>query len=122
MADSSAVTPTLMISLYDPQLGMQEAFVNGYTTMNLVDPNGIVSVNVGLRIQQTENNAPAYSYDLSISSSSSASLVCDSDKVLSYPCHMGLFIQIPNFYRTIISREKENSWGVSNSIITEGFC
>ena len=115
MSGGTVVNPTLIVGLYDPQLGMQEAFDKGYTTMNLVNANGIVSIIVGLVVKQTENNAPAYSYDLSLSSSPCTSLICDSNDALWQPCYMSLYVQIPNFYRTIISTEKEMSWGVSNS-------
>lgn len=82
--------------------------------MNLINANGIVAVNVGLRIRQAPNAAPAYDYDLGISSSPTTDLVCDTSTELTfqYPCYVSLFIQIPTFERTIIRIQKEMSWTV----------
>ena len=82
--------------------------------MNLINALGIVAVNIGLRIRQAPGADPAYDYTLDITSSPSTDMVCDRSTVLTYkwPCHISLFVQIPNFERTTILRQKELSWAV----------
>ena len=115
--DSSTYNPTLMLAVYDPTLGMQKAFDQGYTRMRLINANGIVSINVGLRIRQSLNQMPAYDYVLDISSSQASMdpLVCDTSTELKYfyACYVSLFITIPNFERTKTTIHKEMSWTVS---------
>ena len=106
-----------MIAVYDPILGMQKAFDIGYTRMNLVNANAIVAVNIGLQVRDEGNGISAYDYSLSLMSSPATDLVCDTSSAETYkwPCHMSLFVQIPNFDRSIITTEKSMTWMVSSS-------
>jgi hypothetical protein len=119
LTDSSTTNPSLMIAVYDPTLGMQNAFDLGYTRMNLVNANGIVAVNIGLVLRDMGNGISAYDYSLSLASSPATDLVCDTSSPTTYkwPCHMSLFVQIPNFDRTTITTEKAMTWMVSSAEI-----
>jgi hypothetical protein len=110
--ESSTTNPSLMIAVYDPTLGMQNSFELGYTRMNLVNANGIVAVNIGLQVRDGGNGISAYDYSLSLVSSPATDLVCDttSAETYKYPCHMSLFIQVPNFDRSTITTEKVMTW------------
>lgn len=84
--------------------------------MNLINANGIVSVNVGLQRREDFDGNSAYAYTLGISSSPALGLVCDvssSQYPYQYPCHLSLFIQIPTFYRTTLKAQKAMGWLVS---------
>lgn len=89
--------------------------------MKLINANGIVAVNIGLNIHQAPDQAPANDYTVDISLSQAADLTCDTSTTLSfqYPCHVSLFITIPNFERTITLRQKQMEWLVGRS--TRGF-
>jgi len=110
--ESSTTNPSLMIAVYDPILGMQKAFDLGYTRMYLVNANGIVAVNIGLQVRDEGNGISAYDYSLSLISTPATDLVCDTSSAETYkwPCHMSLFVQIPNFDRSIITTEKTMTW------------
>jgi hypothetical protein len=116
--ESSTVNPSLLIAVYDPTLGLQEAFETGYTRMNLINANGIVAVNIGLQVHQGLDGNSAYDYTLGLSSSPARDLVCDTSSATTYkyPCHLSLFVQIPNFDRTIISTMKVMEWLVSSEL------
>jgi hypothetical protein len=104
------------VKVYDPILGMQKAFDLGYTRMSPVNANGIVAVNIGLQARDEGNGISAYDYSLSLISTPATDLVCDTSSAETYkwPCPMSLFVQIPNFDRSIITTEKAMSWMVSS--------
>ncbi|KAE9378470.1 hypothetical protein N431DRAFT_554654 [Stipitochalara longipes BDJ] len=112
LQDSGSSTPSLLLAVYDPELGMQRAFEEGYTRMKLINANGIVAVNVGLNMRQAPDQAPANDYTIDISPTQDSDLTCDTSTTLSfqYPCHVSLFITIPNFERTITLRQKQMGW------------
>jgi hypothetical protein len=85
--------------------------------MNLVSANGIVGVNIGLQVRDGANGISAYDYSLSLVSSPATDLVCDesSAETYKYPCHMSLFVQVPNFERSIITTVKAMTWTASLS-------
>jgi len=113
---STKLSPSLWLAVYDPAIGMQKAFDQGYTRMNLISANGIVNVNIGLRTRQAPDHDPAYDYTLDIASSPATDFVCDTSTTLiyQYPCRLTLFVQIPNFERTTILIQKEMAWLVSS--------
>jgi hypothetical protein len=115
--ESSTTNPTLWVAVYDPTLGMQNAFELGYTRMNLVSANSIVGVNIGLQVRDEANGISAYDYSLSLDSSPATDFVCDtsSAETYKYPCYMSLFIQVPNFERSIITTVKAMTWTASLS-------
>lgn len=86
--------------------------------MKLINANGIVAVNIGLNMRQAPDQAPANDYTIDISPTQDSDLTCDTSTTLSfkYPCHVSLFITIPNFERTITLRQKQMGWLVSSSI------
>ncbi|EPE35324.1 hypothetical protein GLAREA_11023 [Glarea lozoyensis ATCC 20868] len=112
LLDSSTVNPTLHLAIYDPTLGLQRAFETGYTRMNLINANGIVAVNIGLRLRQGLDGVSAYDFTLGLSSSPARDLVCDvsSASTYQYPCHLSLFVQVPNFDRTIVRTRAGMGW------------
>jgi hypothetical protein len=116
--DSSTVNPSLFIAVYDPTLGLREAFETGYTRMSLINANGIVAVNIGLQVRQGLDGNSAYDYILGLSSSPTRDLVCDTSSATTYqyPCYVSLFVQIPNFDRTIITTTKAMEWLVSSKL------
>lgn len=116
--ESSTVNPSLLIAVYDPTLGLQEAFEMGYTRMSLINANGIVAVNIGLQVRQGLDGNSVYDYTLGLSSSPARDLVCDTSSATTYqyPCHVSLFVQIPDFDRTIISTVKDMEWLVSSKL------
>lgn len=86
--------------------------------MNLINANGIVAVNIGLQVRQGLDGNSAYDYTLGLSSSPARDLVCDTSSATTYqyPCHVSLFVQVPNFDRTIISTKKAMEWLVSSKL------
>jgi hypothetical protein len=98
---------------------MQEAFEMGYTRMNLIDANGIVAVNIGLQVRQGLDGSSAYDYTVGISSSPARDLVCDTSSATTYqyPCHVSLFVHVPNFDRTIIGAEMAMGWLVGSKLL-----
>ena len=110
--DSSTWNPSLSLAVYDPALGMQKSFEQGYTRMRLINANGIVAVNVGLWMRQAPGYEPAYDYPLDISNSQAANITCDTSTNTTFQgaCHVSLFITIPNFERTITTRQKQMGW------------
>ena len=83
---------------------MQDAFQQGYTRMQLIDANAIISINVGLLFRQAVDADPAYDYSLNISPVSAASLTCDLNKSNGnaiWACHVSLFLQFPTFERQL---------------------
>jgi hypothetical protein len=118
LQDSGSSNPSLLLAVYDPDLGMQRAFEEGYTRMNLINANGIVAVNIGLNMRQAPDQAPANDYAIDISPTQASDLTCDTSTTLSfqYPCDVSLFITIPNFERTITLRQKQMGWLVGSSI------
>jgi hypothetical protein len=117
LADSSTVNPSLLLAVYDPTLGLQKAFETGYTRMNLINAHGIVAVNIGLRLRQGLDD-----YALGLSSSPARDLVCDvsSPTTYQYPCHLSLFVQIPNFERVIVRARSVMGWSVSEKLVSFG--
>lgn len=87
--------------------------------MNLINANGIVAVNIGLQVREGLDGVAAYDYTLGpLSSSPARDLVCDTSSATTYqyPCHVSLFVQIPNFDRTIIRTQKVMGWPVSSKV------
>ncbi|TAQ86447.1 hypothetical protein B7494_g5223 [Chlorociboria aeruginascens] len=111
LSDSSSQNPTLFIAAYDSELGLQNSFDRGYTRMTLVNANGVVALNTGLRLRRSFDGLSAYDYELGVSSAPARDMVCDTTSAMTYqyPCHLSLFIQIPNFQRTIFTQEKSSS-------------
>ena len=95
---------------------MQKAFETGFTRMNLVNANGIVSINIDLRRRDGHNGVSAYDYLLGISASPNRDLLCDTSNSATNQesCHLSLFVQIPTFDRTIITTQKAMDWAVSD--------
>ncbi|KIM95647.1 hypothetical protein OIDMADRAFT_133314 [Oidiodendron maius Zn] len=112
--DSSwKLSPSLWVAIYDPTLTLQEALENGYTRMVLINANGMTAINLGLNYRQAFGSAPAYDYELSISTIPATSIVCDlgsTTQAATGPCHISLFLQIPSFTRQTSLLSYEMGW------------
>lgn len=98
------LNPSLWLSIWDPTLTLQEALEKGYTRLVLINANGMSSITLGLRSRQAIGGAPAYDYQLSVSTTPAQDLVCDVSGTIgspSGPCHITLLLQFPTFERQI---------------------
>jgi hypothetical protein len=105
-----ALSPSLWVAAFDPTLTITEALEDGYTQMQLVNADGLVAINLGLQYRQVPGTAPAYNYDLSISTTQSLTPL--SDDAVSW---ITLFVQFPTFDRQISTLGKAMNWAVSCS-------
>ena len=55
-------SPDLWIAVYDPVLSLQEALEGGYSQPNLVNANGISSINLNLDLRQSLDLRSTYFY------------------------------------------------------------
>ena len=88
--------------------------------MILVNANGMTAVNLGLNYRQAFGWAPAYDYDLSISTIPATKLVCDlgpTTPLATGPCHISLFLQIPSFTRQTSLLTNAMGWTVDVSFL-----
>ncbi|KAK4198896.1 hypothetical protein QBC40DRAFT_340947 [Triangularia verruculosa] len=112
-ADSSRVlSPSVWIAVYDPTLTVQQALESGYTRMVLINANGMAALNLGLNYREALGKAPAYDYQLSISTVPSMDLQCDTSdpKGASGPCFLSLFVQFPSFERQVSQQDVAMKW------------
>ncbi|KAK0662473.1 hypothetical protein QBC41DRAFT_368312 [Cercophora samala] len=112
-ADASRVlSPSLWIAVYDPTLTVREALENGYTRMVLINANGMTALNLGLNYREALGHAPAYDYHLSISTTPSMDLQCDTsdEKGASGLCWLSLFVQFPSFERQVSRQDVAMKW------------
>ncbi|KAK4174862.1 hypothetical protein QBC36DRAFT_356192 [Triangularia setosa] len=112
-ADTSRVlSPSLWIAVYDPTLTVREALENGYTRMVLINANGMAAINLGLNYREALGHAPAYDYQLSISTIPSIDLQCDTSdpRGASGPCFLSLFVQFPSFERQVSQQDVAMKW------------
>ncbi|KAK0720155.1 hypothetical protein B0H67DRAFT_177949 [Lasiosphaeris hirsuta] len=105
--DSSHVlSPSLWIAVYDPTLTLEKAFADGYTRMVLINANGMTAINLGLNFREAPGHAPAYDYQLSISTIPSTDLPCDvGTQGSTGRCSLSRFLQFPTFDREV-SRQR----------------
>lgn len=104
--------------MYDPTLSLRQALENDYTRPILVNANGMVAVNLGLNYRQARGKAPAYDYDVSLSTIPAVDMLCDvgSDTTPSTgPCFLSLWLQFPTFERQVSTQGYAMEWPVSDS-------
>lgn len=65
---SQEQSPSLHIAVYDPSLNVLDGLRMGYTRLFLINANAVNSINLGLRMRQTNGFAPAYDYGLPLKS------------------------------------------------------
>ena len=99
------------MAVYDPALGLVPSLNLVFTRMSLVSANGIVAVNIGLRLR-TVDTITAYDYSLSLSNSPALELTCDTSSTESYyhDCRLELFVHITGFDRVVSRTRKVLSW------------
>lgn len=100
--DSSRIlSPSLWIAIYDQSLTVEEALRYGYTRMHLIDANGAVGINLGLKYKIPLDKPAAYDYSLSLSVIPSTEIECDVSSKESNRgnCFLSLFLQFPTFDR-----------------------
>ncbi|KAI2465618.1 hypothetical protein F4781DRAFT_424665 [Annulohypoxylon bovei var. microspora] len=110
---SRLLSPSLSVAIYDPTLNLTEALENDYTRPILINANGMVAVNLGLNYRQARGRAPAYDYDISLSTIPSLEMQCDvgSDtEQATGPCFLSLWIQFPTFERQVSTQGYAMSW------------
>lgn len=106
LADSSRIlSPSLYVAIHDPTLLLQQALEANYTRLVLVNANGMTSINLGLSSREVLGQAPAYDYQLSISTIPAMDLPCGVGKPGSWPCFIDIIFQFPTF-DTKLSRYK----------------
>lgn len=77
--------------------------------MQLVNANGVVAVTLGLTMRQAAaDKAPAYDYDLAVSSIPSTSTLKGGEAGW-----MSLFVEFPGFGRRVEVVRREMGWSVS---------
>ncbi|KAK0622619.1 hypothetical protein B0T14DRAFT_150695 [Immersiella caudata] len=102
LADSSRVlSPSLFIAVHDPTLTVEESLQNGYTRMVLINANGVVAINLGLERREALGHAPAYDYQLTISTIPSTTLECETTAT----CFLTLVFQFPSFERQVLRQD-----------------
>jgi len=114
------LNPSLWLSIWDPTLTLQEALEKGYTRLVLINANGMSSIILGLRSRQAIGQAPAYDYQLSISTTPAQDLVCDVSGTIrspSGPCHITLLLQFPTFERQVSRLMPVMGWVVRESLL-----
>ena len=57
-------SPDLAIIVYDPRLSLEQALDSGYSPLNLVNGNGLSSINLNLNLRQSPDVAPTYFYGI----------------------------------------------------------
>jgi hypothetical protein len=106
----------LWIAVWDPTLTLPEALEKGYTRLTLINANGMAYISLGLHYRQALNAAPAYDYDLRISTTPAQNLVCDVSGLNGEPdgpCHVTMLLQFPTFERRVSLLRQEMGPGVS---------
>jgi hypothetical protein len=87
--------------VHDPTLTVKEALQNGYTRMVLINANGMVAINLALEYREALGYAPAYDYQLTISTIPSTTLECE----ITATCFLTLVFQFPSFERQVLSQD-----------------
>ena len=104
--------PSLYLAVFDPTLTLTESLEMGYTRMRLVDANGVISATLGLVMRQAgANAAPAYDYDVGLSSDP-AKDVPDGEGV----GWLTVFVEFPGFERRVDVVRRAMEWSVSLSV------
>ncbi|KAK4450974.1 hypothetical protein QBC34DRAFT_296205 [Podospora aff. communis PSN243] len=102
LADASRIlSPSLFIAVHDPTLTVEEALRNGYTRMVLINANGVVAINLGIEHREALSHAPAYDFQLTISTIPSTTLECETTAA----CFLTLVFQFPSFERQVLKQD-----------------
>lgn len=82
--------------------------------MSLISANGIVAVDIGLRLRETAG-IKAYDYTLGYSSSPAMELTCDTSDggAFNHDCRLDLFVHFTGFDRVVVRQKKIMNWAVS---------
>ncbi|KAI1214344.1 uncharacterized protein F4807DRAFT_455984 [Annulohypoxylon truncatum] len=110
---SRLLSPSLWLAVYDPTLSLSEALENDYTRPILVNANGMVEVNLGLNYRQVRGRAPAYDYDISLSTIPALDMLCNigsDSEPATEPCFLSLWLQFPTFERQVSTQGYAMSW------------
>lgn len=115
------LSPSLFVSIFDPTLDYMEALEKNYTRLENMPANGMNTVSLGLHHRQGVNEAGKYDYELTISSTPSLDLRCDSSSgvAVENACWMALFLSFPSFNRRVTEQAYKMSWTVGGVIDKE---
>lgn len=107
--------PSLFVSIFDPTLDLLEALQKNYTRLEHMPANGLSTVTLGLHHRQALNEPGKYDYELSISSTPSMDLRCDSSAEVNMEmaCWMTIFLSFPSFSRRVTELNYKMSLTVS---------
>ncbi|KAI4209768.1 MAG: hypothetical protein LQ349_009525 [Xanthoria aureola] len=112
-------SPVLWIMVYDPDIAFEEAYTGGYGPLNLMNANGVTTINIGLNFFEPAIDFAYYKYDVKFSTTENLNLVCDVTKNATKLCFASLIIQIPRFDRTVQTEKMSMQWPVSRNPVHE---
>ena len=112
-------SPGLSLAIFDPALSLSDALESNYTRMIDINALGSTSINLDLFYRINLDATAAYDYKLTISSTPSLNLVCNTGSNgtnYSGPCATRILLRISSFHRTILEEKKGISWSkIANS-------
>ncbi|KAL8686133.1 MAG: hypothetical protein Q9218_007322 [Villophora microphyllina] len=103
-------SPDLWLAIFDSSYPLEVALESGYAPLNLMNANGVTSLNLNLNTLQSKYPEPMYFYRPVISTSPNVEIVCDVSGNYSYPCYTSLLLQFVNHDRSDIKERQAMSW------------
>lgn len=102
--------PDLWLAVFDSSHSLADALASGYAPLNLINANGVTSINLHLNTLQSKRPRPMYFYRPIISTSPNVEIVCDVSGNYSYPCYTSLLLQFVSHDRSDYNERQAMSW------------